>query len=127
MYIDESELVPHRYKIKKGDLLIAMSGATTGKMGIYNNTDWAYLNQRVGCIKSKDSQLLSNLYRNYFLLLQTDGILKLAHGGAQPNISSSKINSIAIPLPPLSEQKRIVKKIEEIFTSLDEIANSIKA
>ncbi|MDL2224456.1 restriction endonuclease subunit S [Bacteroidales bacterium OttesenSCG-928-M06] len=127
VYIDESEFIPQRYQIEKGDLLIAMSGATTGKMGIYKSIDPAYLNQRVGCIKSKNNQLLSNLYRNYFLLLQTDEILKLAHGGAQPNISSNKINSIEIPLPPINEQRRIVKRIEEIFASLDEIANSIKA
>lgn len=42
-----------KFKISKGDLLIAMSGATTGKMGVYPFDETAYLNQRVGNIKSK--------------------------------------------------------------------------
>jgi type I restriction enzyme S subunit len=37
------------------------------------------------------------------------------------------LKNFLIPLPPLSEQKKIIKKIKEIFNSLDRIANSIKA
>ena len=45
----------------------------------------------------------------------------------QASINISNLNSIIFILPPLSEQKRIVKKIEEIFSTIDEVANSIKA
>ena len=47
-------------------------------------------------------------------------------GGAQPNISKEKITETLIPLPPLSEQKRIVAKIEEPFAVLDKINISLK-
>ena len=44
-------ITDNKFKISKGDLLIAMSGATTGKMGVYLFDEIAYLNQRVGNIK----------------------------------------------------------------------------
>ena len=46
-------------------------------------------------------------------------------GGAQPNISKEKIIHTHIPLPPQQEQQRIVAKIEELFTQLDNITSSI--
>ena len=47
--------VDDRFIVKNGDLLIALSGATTGKMGVYENENIAYLNQRVGNLKIKTS------------------------------------------------------------------------
>ena len=52
----------HNFEVHKGDLLIAMSGATTGKTAIYNNNSIAYLNQRVGCFKVKSDLFYSFLY-----------------------------------------------------------------
>ena len=110
------------FEVVKGDLLIAMSGATTGKMGIYKDDQKAYLNQRVGNIKVKDENVLTHSYRDLFLQSQGEEILAQAYGGAQPNISSKAICDMYFPLPPLAEQKRIVNKIEEIFASLNEIS-----
>ena len=110
------------FEVVKGDLLIAMSGATTGKMGIYKDDQKAYLNQRVGNIKVKDENVLTHSYRDLFLQSQGEEILAQAYGGAQPNISSKAICDMYFPLPPLAEQKRIVDKIEEFFASLDEIS-----
>ena len=110
------------FEVVKGDLLIAMSGATTGKMGVYEDDKKAYLNQRVGNIKVKDENVLICGYRDLFLQSQGDAILAQAYGGAQPNISGKAICDMYFPLPPLAEQKRIVDKIEEIFASLDEIS-----
>lgn len=116
-----------KYIVHSGDLLIAMSGATTGKMGIYNQKYVAYLNQRVGNIKIVDSNLLFDKYRNYFLFSQKNKILELAYGGAQPNISGKVINSLFVPLPPLAEQKRIVQKIEELFSIIDTVEQALQA
>lgn len=112
---------PEQFILHKGDLLIAMSGATTGKMGVYKLDQKAYLNQRVGKIRIKDETVLSPEYRNYFFQNQTDNILKLAYGSAQPNISGKMILSLVVPLPPLAEQQRIVAKIEELFEQIDKI------
>ena len=115
---------PEQFIISKGDLLIAMSGATTGKMGIYFNDDKAYLNQRVGNIRIIDTQVLYPLYRNYFLVYKSSHILQLAYGGAQPNISANMVLGLSIPLPPIEEQRRIVAEIARLFLLIDNIENS---
>ena len=113
--------IDERFLVKKGDLLIAMSGATTGKNGIYCNDDKAYLNQRVGNIKVIDTNVLCDKYRNYYIQSKEQEILLSAYGGAQPNISSNKISAMAFPLPPtLAEQQHIVNRIETMFAKLDQ-------
>ena len=113
--------------LQKGDILIAMSGATTGKMGIYMNEESAILNQRIGVVRVTNSKIISEKYRDYFLYRKSSDILKLAYGGAQPNISGKMICSLLLPLPPYSEQLRIVAKIEELFSHLDMIEKSLQA
>ena len=110
-----------KFQICNGDLLIAMSGATTGKMGIYLSNKKAYLNQRVGNIKVIDTQSLCLEYRNLFLRSKSEEILKLAYGGAQPNISGAMISSLQAPLPPISEQYRIVIETERWFALIEQI------
>lgn len=121
------EDVEEKFIVSKGDLLIAMSGATTGKMGVYSKNEISYLNQRVGNIKILNKDLLLPEYRNYFMISKMDDILKLAYGGAQPNISAKVISSFLFPLPPIAEQQRIVAKIEELFSVLDNIQNALEA
>ena len=112
-----------KFIIHEGDLLIAMSGATTGKMGVYKYKTDALLNQRVGNLKCTEAWLQQ--YRNYFMLAKSNYILNIAYGGAQPNISAKAILSIKIDLPPIKEQYRIVAKIEELFAQLDNIATEL--
>lgn len=118
--------IDDRFIVKNGDLLIALSGATTGKMGVYENENIAYLNQRVGNLKIKKNVLLPE-YRNYYMFSQIEKILKLAYGGAQPNISSKIICELQFLLPPLMEQKRIVQKIEELYSYFDNIQKALEA
>ena len=121
VYIQDE--IDEPYIIEKGDLLVAMSGATTGKMGVYTYGEISYLNQRVGKIKA--SKALYTPYMHYLMYSQVDNILKMAYGGAQPNISAKVILAIRILLPPLVEQHRIVAKIEELFAQLDKIEESL--
>lgn len=106
------------YQIQNGDLLIAMSGATTGKMGIYKLQNPAYLNQRVGNLKIKSNEIIPE-YRNFALYALQTEIYKRAYGGAQPNISKGAIESLKIPLPPLEIQKRIVARLESAFEKIE--------
>ena len=117
--------IDDKFIVSRGDLLIAMSGATTGKMGIYENDNIVYLNQRVGNIKVLSDTLLLSEYRNLYMLSKVDDILKIAYGGAQPNISASAIESLNIMLPPRSEQKRIVNKIKDLFGFINTIEESL--
>ena len=113
--------IDDRFVVKKGDLLIALSGATTGKMGVYSTDRVAYLNQRVGDLRTIDTSVLCHEYRNIFMNSRTEAILKLAYGGAQPNISGSVICSFSFPLPPLAEQQRIASEVNHWFALIDQI------
>lgn len=119
IYVNKLEKNEEKYVIEKGDLLIALSGATTGKNGVYYLDEIAYLNQRIGNIKIKNKEKVLNEYRNYYIALKNEDILNLAYGGAQPNISPKVIEFISIPLPPIKEQQRIVNIIESLFAKLD--------
>jgi type I restriction enzyme S subunit len=106
-----------RFKVCKGDLVIAMSGATTGKLGINNSETVFYLNQRVGKFIPNKNIIKSYLY--YFLSTKVEESLSIAAGAAQPNLSTEQINNFIIPVPSLSEQKKIVAILDKAFTAID--------
>ncbi|MDO9646285.1 restriction endonuclease subunit S [Glaesserella parasuis] len=115
--LDDYSTILTSYEIKKGDILIAMSGATTGKIGLYNYEYTSYLNQRVGKFIPKKN-ILNNRYLYHYLLSKANEIYIIAGGGAQPNLSSNKLmTEIKIPIPPLSVQTEIARVLDA-FTSL---------
>lgn len=87
------------YLVENNDILVAMSGATTGKFGIYKSTEKAYQNQRVGKFKIIDERALNNEFLFHQINSLKRQIEKDAYGGAQPNISSAKIEQMQIVLP----------------------------
>lgn len=112
------------YTICKNDILIAMSGATTGKIGLYDLEAKAYLNQRVGLLRISDE--VTRKYIFWFLYFNSGKNLNIALGAAQPNLSTTQIHNIQIPLPPLEEQRKIVKILDEKFASIDESIKLVK-
>ena len=106
-----------RFKVFKDDLVIAMSGATTGKIGINTSDNVFYLNQRIGKFLPKKE--LNKYFLYYYLSSKVEESLKIAIGAAQPNLSTEQINNFEIPIPPLSEQKRIVKIIETKLNAVE--------
>lgn len=116
------------YQVEQGDILIAMSGATTGKFGIYHSNEKAYQNQRVGNLKLYSENSLNKKFIFYLLYSLKRDIEREAYGGAQPNISGVKIEALNTKLAPLPIQRAIVSKIEALFSDLDNgIANFKKA
>lgn len=101
------------YSIQEGAILIAMSGATTGKIGRFKESVKAYQNQRVGCFVTNE-KTLSNEYL-YVLLRSYQTIIQAkAFGGGQPNISAKELESLMIPFPPLGDQIRIATLLSRV-------------
>ncbi len=122
-YVDKipetiSELALQKTSVKLnpiGTVLIAMYGATIGKLGILKIP--ATTNQ--ACCACVPLNGIFNKYLFYFLMSQKRNFIKQGEGGAQPNISTEKIVSTIMSLPPIEEQHRIVSKIEELLPYIE--------
>ncbi|EKB06363.1 hypothetical protein AS361_15915 [Myroides marinus] len=99
----------------KGTLLLALYGATIGKTAILGID--ATTNQAICGIF--ETHYVFTKYTYYYLQNRKEHLIKLGTGGAQPNISQNIVKALNFPLPPLPEQRAIVKKIEALFSSLD--------
>ncbi|MDF4756270.1 restriction endonuclease subunit S, partial [Vibrio parahaemolyticus] len=107
------------YHVKAGNVVIAMSGATTGKTTTIKEVDLPLvLNQRVGLFSITNEKRLYEPYLAQIVLskefLNNMGVNAI--GGAQPNISGKQIEDIVINVPPIEQQK----KITSILSSIDE-------
>ena len=108
------------YSLKDGAALLAMSGATTGKVSILHckNTDKYYQNQRVGYFeqgKEFDYEFVSTIVRSLFFAKQLTAVLV---AGAQPNVSSKDIDSFEFLFPKDKEEQQ---KIGHHFRNLDNL------
>ena len=106
-----------KFLVKRGDFVLAMTGATIGKIGRYIDNEPAYLNQRVLLFRPHGIvnphfiyySLLSPLFQKYV-------VNHIDSETAQPNISARSVSGYEIPLPCRKEQDRIAS----ILSSLDE-------
>ncbi|MGM5857701.1 restriction endonuclease subunit S [Streptococcus suis] len=113
-----SELALEKTSVKlnpTGSVLIAMYGATIGKLGIL--TFPATTNQ--ACCACNTLFHVEKLFLFYFLMSERKNFTARAEGGAQPNISKEKIVNTLFPLPPITEQKRIVAQIERALEKVE--------
>ena len=104
----------------KGSVLMAMYGATIGKLGIL--TFPATTNQ--ACCACIQYDAVVQMYLFYYLMSQRSSFIEKGGGGAQPNISKEIIVNTAIPVPPLSEQSRIVAQIDYWFSIIGKIESA---
>jgi type I restriction enzyme S subunit len=136
IYVDTEYLKSKSdFIVEKGDILIALSGATTGKYGFYNYDYPSLLNQRVGLLKSGASKELNDRYFYHYLNILKSEILRNAGGAAQPNISTNSIGKFQIPLPSLETQKKIAaildaadvyrQKTKTLIEKYDQLAQSL--
>lgn len=98
-----------------GTLLIALYGATIGKLA-FLGVD-AATNQAICGIYKNES--IDSDYLYYYLFSKKPSLVKQGIGGAQPNISQGILKNLDLPIPPLPEQQLIVSKIEELLSDLD--------
>jgi len=109
----------------KGSLVLAMYGATIGKLGILAQP--AATNQACAVLLSKGVTTDLIPYLFYYLLDSREDLRMIGQGGAQPNINQAIIKEYSCPLPPLNEQKRIVAKIEELNDRTQKAKEALEA
>jgi type I restriction enzyme, S subunit len=116
-YITEKAFAEHStLKLyKKGSLIIAMYGATIGKLAIL---DFEACTNQACCVLA-DSKLISIEFAFYWFLSQKQNIINMSYGGGQPNISQDIIRSIRIPIPSIEEQQSIINFIKEETLNID--------
>lgn len=107
--------------IPKGTLLVAMYGSI-GKLGITGIE--CCTNQAIAYAKELYGVTTEYLY--YYMAMMKPKLISKGKGGTQKNISQSVLNSLDVIVPPLSEQKRIVARIEELFSELDSGVETLK-
>ena len=104
---------------KAGDVLIAMYGATIGKVAIAG----CELTTNQACCACTPIGIF-NYYLFYFLMESQVDFIKKGEGGAQPNISREKLVAHLMPIPPIQEQHRIVERIKDVLPLIDKYALS---
>ena len=107
--------------IPSNTVIVAMYGATIGKVGI--TTFESTTNQ--ACCACCNPQAVRGKYLFYYLMSHKEVFVSMAEGGAQPNISKEKIVATLIPIPPYDEQTRITKIVEASFSILDRVEKSL--
>jgi type I restriction enzyme, S subunit len=116
--------IPKEFVIKRGDALIAMSGATTGKVGVYKFPFESYQNQRVGKFVTQNKAKSSLQFVYQIVSSQTFKIklFKDIEQGAQPNISGKQIESLEFKIPPTKEeQKAIAQILSDMDSEIEEL------
>lgn len=128
VYFDEIDYKENlsSYIVKQGDIVVAMSGATTGKIGVNTTTSNYYLNQRVGKFIPKENVVL-NRYLYHLLMRKSGEIYAISEGGAQPNLSSEKLKKLTALIPPIPEQEQIVSILDRFNILCNDISSGLPA
>ncbi|MDB9494656.1 restriction endonuclease subunit S [Spirulina major CS-329] len=125
-YITEDALKNSSAKMfPKSSLLVAMYGATIGKLGILNIN--ATTNQACAALIAEGltTEIIPFIF--YYLLFSRENLQRIGKGGAQPNISQTVLKKYPCFLPPLNEQRRIVAKIEELSDRISKTRTELEA
>lgn len=119
-----SKIIPDEKFVLRGrSILLAMSGATTGKIAMLDSEEEYYQNQRVGYFQNTgevDYEFLSSVLQTKAFTNQLNAVLV---AGAQPNISSKEIDSFGFYLPDSTEEQ---SAIGSLFRTLDDLLSSYK-
>ena len=104
---------------KIGDVMIAMYGATIGKVAIVGKE----MTTNQACCACTPIGIF-NWFLFYFLMGSQLNFIKKGEGGAQPNISREKLIAHLMPVPPINEQHRIVSKIKELLPYVEKYTHN---
>ena len=115
-----------RFRAEQNDILMAMSGATTGKAGLYKENAPALINQRVACIRAKDGIACPTfLFTATQLEWMYDLIQETSAGCAQPNISGKQIENMPVPNATYKQQQQFATFVEQTDKSKAAVQKSL--
>jgi type I restriction enzyme S subunit len=116
-----------RTKVVKGDLFIVITGAgVTNPALLDRDLGEAYVSQHVGLVRLTDSQLSE--WCLLCLMAPAGGraeLVERAYGAGRPGLNLDNIRSLSIPVPPLSEQRRVVAKVSALMALCDRLEASL--
>lgn len=101
----------------KGDLLVCEGGAGYGRSAIWNEDYDICLQNHVHRLRPCISGLCEYVYHFMYLLKESNNLTSV--GTAMPGLSANRLKGLLLPLPPLSEQRRIVTKLAELLSQID--------
>lgn len=102
----------------KGDLLVCEGGAGYGRSAIWDKDYDICLQNHVHRLRPCIDGVCEYVYYFIYLLKETNRLISV--GTAMPGLSANRLKGLVLPLPPLAEQKRIVKKLEQILPLVEE-------
>jgi type I restriction enzyme S subunit len=105
-----------------GSIAVAMYGATIGRLGILGVA--ATVNQ--ACCVFSHPEGVSGCFWFYWLQMRRSHLIALGYGGGQPNLSQELLRSIRVPMPPLSEQEKIVAYLDSDTAKIDALVAKVR-
>jgi type I restriction enzyme, S subunit len=114
-------------KVRPGDLVYCLRGATLGKTAIITQFDEGAVASSLVIIRLSSGVDRRFAYRVLTSPLGREQIFQFDNGSAQPNLSANNVKKYWIPIPPLAEQRRIVAKVDQLMALVDELETQLAA
>jgi type I restriction enzyme S subunit len=114
---EDYDAINERSQVATGDILFAMIGSIGNPSIVGEKHEYAIKNVAL----FKQVFPVNELYLYYYLLSEQDSMKKKASGGVQPFVSLGYLRNYLLPLPPVSEQQRIVDRVNELLALCDEL------
>ena len=117
---DEKE----RYSVKPGDLLIC-EGGDVGRCAIWQSSEEMYYQNALHRVRFKD-EIMASFYLYVLMAYKDNGLIEsVCNGVTIKHFTQNSIKKLLFPLPPISEQQRILKRIKEFFSMIESIEQSL--
>ncbi|OBU27970.1 type I restriction endonuclease subunit S [Photobacterium kishitanii] len=114
-------------KVIPDDLVYCLRGATFGKTAFVKPYLHGAIASSLMIIRLYDKRMNGFVYKYLISAFGRSQIFRFDNGSAQPNLSANSVGLYAFPCPPLEEQKRIILKVDELFSVCDALKGNIKS
>lgn len=112
-------------KVRPGDLVYCLRGATLGKTAIITQFEEGAVASSLVIIRLSAAVDPRFAYRFLTSPLGREQIFQFDNGSAQPNLSANSVKKYWLPLPPLAEQRQIVAKVDQLMALVDQVETQL--